>query len=211
MRMRENLASYVASREDNETRAATYRVLALAFRPPSDVTRQIWNALTLVSLPKDLDGGAELDPEQLSFEYNRLFVGPARLPCPPYESVYRKGVTELGSGALNGPSTLDASRKYAEAGVALAPSFKDLPDHIAIELDFMSYLCSKELSSETSEDSQRSRKLQEEFLKLHLAPWIQEFSERILSSTNSPFYRTLALTLNEFMKDEREYFGFAKS
>jgi Nitrate reductase delta subunit len=62
----------------------------------------------------------------LEFEYNRLFVGPALLIAPPYESVYR---TE--DHLVMGETTLDVRRAYREANLRVRETFKEPEDHIA--------------------------------------------------------------------------------
>lgn len=129
------------SKEDTEERATVYRILSMAFCRPTDATNQIWNALNrLESVHQEKSGctsPSELDLKALTFEYNRLFVGPERLPAPPYESVHRKDRSEMEIGMVLGPSVLDVKRRYAEAGVAVSGNFRDLPDHITVELEFI--------------------------------------------------------------------------
>ena len=70
--------------------------------------------------------------EELSVEYATLFVGPYELKAPPYGSVY------LDEGRrVMGDSTIEVIRMYQEAGLTLDENFKELPDHIAVELEFI--------------------------------------------------------------------------
>ncbi|HZW55846.1 MAG TPA: molecular chaperone TorD family protein [Nitrososphaerales archaeon] len=198
----------VGDKEDTEARAAVYRILSLAFCPPSTETYKIWSALNQLETPDDANGDQfEPDSKALAFEYNRLFVGPERLPCAPYESVHRKDRSEMEIGTVLGPSAFDVQRRYSEAGVETSKNFKDLPDHIAVELEFMHHLCSKELASENTDEAEIFRRMQEEFVEIHLAPWVFAFADKMTCSTNSPFYRKLAWVLRDFVGDEQDYLG----
>lgn len=55
--------------------------------------------------------------------------------------------------------------------------------------------------------SEDFKRMQEEFLKLHLVPWIPSFADKVAISTTSPFYRKIASVLKEFLNDEVEYLG----
>ena len=140
------------------------------------------------------------DPEKLEIEYNRLFVGPGHVPCPPYESVYRKDRPLMERGLVMGPSTIDVQKRYAKAGLEKSRDFKDLPDHIAVELEFMKYLCIRE----AEEGPEKWRIMQAEFLKYHIKPWYMEFLDCV-KRHGSGFYAILADELEKFLKEEIDY------
>ena len=101
-----------------------------------------------------------------------------------------------------GESTLDVTRHYEEAGFHLSPSFRDLPDHVAAELEFMALLCEEEGEAWHKDDLFQAAKLisrEETFLKDHLVRWIPNFTSKILSSTDFPFYRALASLLRDYV------------
>lgn len=85
--------------EDNETRSKVYRLLKNVFLiPPSGEFLNSLRELDGISDNtgnQDIVKGLELlkkgagNPEKLALEHTRLFIGPYRLPAPPYESVYR--------------------------------------------------------------------------------------------------------------------------
>lgn len=197
-------------KEDCETRVAVYRILSLAFYPPTSDVNQVWQSLNQLA-PHDSESGhndeTRLEPDKTSFEYNRLFVGPERLPCPPYESVYRKDRSEMQIGTVLGPSTLDVKQRYREAGLEISKNFKDLPDHVGAELEFMHYLCSKQLEVENVDESEKFMKMEKEFVELHLIPWVFSFADNVTRNTTSPFYSKAAFVLKEFMNDEEAHLG----
>jgi TorA maturation chaperone TorD len=195
--------------ERNKVRRGLYHLLSSAFYPPRSDAKEVWAGLDLVAEPEGYRREAltRLDREELGTEYNRLFVGPASVPCPPYESVHRTDRPEMESGLVLGPSASDARRRYAEAGLVISNDFKDLPDHIAVELEFMCFLCDREMDSKDSSDAEKWRRLQRDFVASHLKPWVGPFANKILASTRSPYYTLAAMVLEAFLADESEYLG----
>ena len=108
-----------------------------------------------------------------------------------------------------GPSTADVRRRYAEADLVLAKKFNDLPDHIAVEMEFMHYLCAEErraIEAGNLQEAARRSQMQQQFLKEHLEPWVDTFADCILRSTNSSFHKSAAKLLKNFVKSESEHF-----
>ena len=182
-------------------------MLSIAFYPPrEDKVLEFWDkVLSKFAEENEKESAKQLNALDLKIEYNRLFVGPNKLPCPPYESVYRTDREGGEMGTLMGPSAWDVKNRYAEAGLEISGGFNDYPDHVAVELEFMHFLCSKEsFEKEKREEWQRREK---EFLELHIRFWAQVFSEKVLKSTDSPFYRTAAAFLKEHIDDELAFFS----
>ena len=198
--------------ERTQARRALYRFLSTAFYPPRSDSREVWAGLKLAAGADDEKSGTsiQLDGDGLEIEYNRLFVGPARVPCPPYESVHVKDRPEMELGLVLGPSAADVKRKYSEAGLVVSESFRDLPDHIGVELEFMWFLCDRELNSKDDGDAEKWRRLERDFLASHLEPWAGQFAAKVLGSTSSPYYRLAATVLQGFLTDEAEYLGTAR-
>lgn len=137
---------------------------------------------------------ANISQNQLSIDHAALFVGPFELIAAPYGSVYAEE-----SRQLMGDTTIDALRFYEDAGLTI--DVKEPPDHIAIELEFMSYLCSKEAdasSAGTSEETGRYREMQEQFFRTALQ-WVPAFCSSIKEGTDNRFYLSLADCLSRFM------------
>ncbi|MFQ5891732.1 MAG: molecular chaperone [Candidatus Methanofastidiosia archaeon] len=136
---------------------------------------------------------------ELSLEYNRLFVGPYHPKALPYESVYR-------GDYLMGKETLDVLEFYRKSNLEISPEFKDLPDHIAAELEFMKYLCIEEGGAFKSNLEKAFEFLmrEESFLSKHLSLWIGDFCRRIASSTTE-FYLSLAEIAPRFISLDKTY------
>ena len=124
--------------------------------------------------------------EGLVAEYARLFVGPGPPAAHPYESVYRER-------QVMGNCSLAVHQRYAEEG--LAPQDHLLPDHVAVELEFMAHLASKEAEAWEQGDHDGAEAClvrQELFLQEHLGRWLPSFCQRVLVSEAHPFYADLA-------------------
>jgi TorA maturation chaperone TorD len=205
-------------------RSSIYRVLALAFSTPKgeDQAKKLYAAILEAkeSLGQNESIASKSPvPEQPSFsdlakEHLRLFVGPGHVKCPPYESVVRKDRPKFERGLVMGPSTADVRKRYAAAGLAVSKSYTDLPDHIAAELEFMHFLCAEESNYRhqgNQEEVDKHQNMELDFLRDHLEPWVSDFTDCVLASTNSPFYKEAATLLKEFTKNEFEYFSEGKT
>jgi TorA maturation chaperone TorD len=141
------------------------------------------------------------DSPALEIEHTRLFVGPGRVPASPYGSVYLDG------GALMGESTADALRHYGEAGFALAPDAGMLPDHLVVELSFLSVLAEEAARALRAGDWPAARLWlgrRGAFLCDHLGAWAPPLAEAVLAATNEPLYRAAAVSLRELVAADLE-------
>lgn len=135
--------------------------------------------------------------EELLVDYSKLFVGPYELKAPPYGSVYLDKERKV-----MGNSTMEVIEAYREAGLSINDDFKELPDHIAVELEFMYYLIFKETEAlEKSEIDVALRfvKMQQGFLDRFLGPWVGQFCEKIKEGTDNRFYHALADCVSVFV------------
>ncbi len=147
------------------------------------------------------------NPERLEIEYARLFVGPYGLMAPPYGSVYLEDGRQV-----MGDSTMHAMAMYAEAGLDVAETFNDAPDHIAAELEFVHFLIFKSvaaLGDGQVESAMRYLDMRRAFLENHLGAWIWDFARQIEENTETPFYRNLAKATRTYIqKDLEEIFEY---
>jgi len=196
----------------DDLRSRVYGVLALGFRRPipaqvevlaGGATRQLLSDLAH-ALPirwpdeqglfgrfrEDVESrGAGPVAAELLMEYCRLFLGPGGVPCPPYGSVYLDG------GCVMGPSTFDARSRYQSAGLKCRASWKEPPDHICVELDFMARLsgaCSPAAGRDVDVEAARLLRIQAEFLRHHLGRWGPLFAERLGEAAALHLYRFLS-------------------
>lgn len=128
--------------------------------------------------------------EELLIDYAKLFVGPNELIAPPYGSVYLDKERKV-----MGDSTIKTMDFYREAGLELSKDFKELPDHIAVELEFMYYLIFKEaeaLGKSDIDTANKFKQMQHRFVDSFLGLWINDFCEKIKNGTDNEFYKALA-------------------
>lgn len=129
----------------------------------------------------------------LKVEYNRLFVGPMPPVCPPYESYYDENLPKEGLGTLMGPTSEAMANALDNEGLELTLDYAELPDHMAIELEFMYYLLSK--ANAKDQDAELYRQKADTFLKEHLSQWLPEFGAMVSRESHHPFYRGIGLLL----------------
>jgi DMSO reductase family type II enzyme chaperone len=208
-------------RASGRVRSQLYTTLAQAFQKPEpasgeDEEDSLIQALKRAALALDaqglgsaverLVGALEITQDQaeqalhtLEIEYNRLFVGPGRPQAPPYESFYRDKW-----GLVMGPAARDVERRYAEAGLAMAPDHHDLPDHVATELGFMAYLAMQEAEAR---DEERQIWLRRErlFLRDHLSVWLPLLCRRVKEASRHPFYTALAELTEMFLSLDMQW------
>jgi TorA maturation chaperone TorD len=161
---------------------------------PSREVVQNWKAalaedtsILLIDLKKaiisiDLNSAEEL--ENLLSEYTRLFIGPYKLPCPPWESVYTSPKRLLMQDAA-----ANAVKLYHEAGLTLE-SAEVMPDHIGAELNFLSLLLQK-IHSETNGKNDYPG-ITEKLLNEHLLKWVPDFTNDMEEAADTLFYKELA-------------------
>lgn len=139
--------------------------------------------------------------EELLVAYAKLFVGPNELLAPPYGSVYLDG-----EKMVMGDSTMATIKMYEEQGLSMEGSFRNLPDHITVELEFMYYLIFTEI--EALEKSQWEAaldliKTQRLFLDRFLNRWVKPFCDKIKQGTDNEFYTSLADCVSVFIGNAR--------
>ncbi len=144
---------------------------------------------------------AKSSEESLLIDYAKLFVGPDMLIAPPYGSVYLDKERKV-----MGDSTIKTIKFYRDAGLIMSDTFKELPDHIAVELEFMYYLVFKEseaLEKSDIDTANKFIKMQQEFLNSFLGLWINNFCEKIKNGTENEFYQALADCVEDFIFNSR--------
>ncbi len=102
-----------------------------------------------------------------------------------------------------GHSTLDVRRRLTEAG--LTPDSHTLPDHVGIELAFMSHLAAREARAWDDGDEATARDYllqQGDFVRQHLAVWLPQFCRRVLVGRPHAHYADLTRRLNAFVADD---------
>ena len=139
-------------------------------------------------------------PESLLVEYTRLFLGPSKAIASPYGSVWLSG-----ENTLMQDSTLAVLDLYHEGGFEMDEDFREVPDHIAAELEFLYLLIYRENEGHRNGDTEALKAaadLRKRFLDEQLGLWIGPFTAAVKTGAESDFYRQLAELTDRFVKME---------
>ncbi len=202
-----------------QSRASSYAFLSGAYRQGASVALP-------EGLVSELASGAEEEPESeghrtlrdyarrirgadlqqvatdLGAEYVALLLSASANPVFPYESVYTSPEQLLMQEARD-----RVLAEYRQEGLARVQEFKLPGDHVAIELEFMAYLCQKTagaLEAGNVEAAQASLEKQEQFLDQHLLVWVPQFCRDLARAAWSDFYRGIARITEEHLAQDGE-------
>ncbi|NQV32336.1 MAG: molecular chaperone TorD family protein [Phycisphaeraceae bacterium] len=134
--------------------------------------------------------------QELLVEYAKLFIGPFKTLAPPYSSLY------FGSDMLMNDETIWVMNCYKKAGLEFDKKLNDVPDHVAVETEFMYYLIHselKELDAGNRDNAHAFWEHQQTFFTRHYKKWVPQFCEKILSATENEYYKKLSESLNSFV------------
>jgi TorA maturation chaperone TorD len=140
--------------------------------------------------------------EELQIDYTRLFLNPTGPLASPYESAWLAGRDPMFVGEIT-QSVLDT---YRQGGYDVDVSFRDLPDHIAAELEFLYTLVFREARAAASgNDADRAAAidLRRRFIEQHLGRWVGPFTEALREGGETALYRALADLTERFVESER--------
>ncbi len=145
---------------------------------------------------------------RLQEEHVKLFLfGGDQPACPPYESAYLDR-----SGGVRGVVAARVERVYAGAGIRLSASMAgELPDHVALELEFLSLLCAEEDRCwRGGQPAQANGWLERQgsFLGEHLGRWFPLLA-RCVSTCADPasLYRQLVDATGAFLIHDGDLIG----
>ena len=192
------------------------QLLASLFYPPDQQLVKLIHQGTLYSfLEKYIQslGGAKDslkgflmkgEPENLlrdlKVEYDRLFSGLSEGSTSLVESFYKRWTEDphcalpfaSEGGFLMGDSALHLSEIYRQCGLEVSEEFKGCPDHIGMELEFLSYLYQWATDVEIKM-----------FIEDHLN-WVPLLKEKLNQRDPHPFYVSALEVLTLFLNRERE-------
>lgn len=166
---------------------------------------EVRKALTAVGVPLDtefLTADEALLLERLAVEYAALFLGPGD-HISPHESVHVEG----GSGRLWGDETVGARSYIEAAGFRYQAHYRGIPDHISVELDFMSEVARRESEAWAAWDPAAAGnclEYEQEFMDDHLSVWVPRFCAKVVEAGDMSFYRDMAQLTAAFMAGEAE-------
>jgi TorA maturation chaperone TorD len=133
-------------------------------------------------------------------EYNRLFL--IRPKAPLHETYYLD--TE---GPFRGLLTARLEGEYLQAGLTVSSELNELPDHIAVELEFMSFFSSQEVQAELAKEALHYRQCQRSFMETHLARWFPKMAHRVKKAEPKQIYSLVVQATYAYLLSELEYLG----
>jgi len=168
---------------------------------PTKEAVENWKALFSENVPDPLlklkdaidkiDLHSDQELEDLLWEYTRLFVGPYKLPCPPWESVYTSAKRLMMQEAYDEVQDL-----YNELGLKMGdPNI--MPDHIGAELNFLAVLF-RNLHNNPGKRVYY-KDIAKRFLDEHLMRWLPQFISDMEEAANLKFYKALAQVTKDFI------------
>jgi TorA maturation chaperone TorD len=138
--------------------------------------------------------------EDLLLDYTRLFLGPNHIIAKPYGSVWLDQ-----DGPLMGDSTVAVLSLYQEGGFDIDEGFRELPDHIAAELEFLYLLIFRENEAHQlgkPKEQEIKAALRKRFLGEHLGRWVTPFTTAVREGAETLYYRELAELTDKFINLE---------
>ena len=199
-------------------RAQAYGLLARAFGRPdaafeADVTEggfggALAEALAALGHPElaTAAAGAGGGPEgPLAAEFARLFNPSVHANCPPYGTEYTGAHVFMRAQQL-----ADVAGFYRAFGLRVAADFRERPDHIATELEFMQVLSLKEALALARKERAHAgicRRAQARFLREQLGRWLAPYCQRLATLDAAGFYARLAGLARDFAAKDAARLG----
>lgn len=138
--------------------------------------------------------------QDLLVDYTRLFLGAPQALAKPYASVW------LGSEPTLMQESVDGLLKlYEQGGFEMDEGFQDLPDHVAVQLEFLYLLIWQHNQAVASGDDEARRAvelLRSSFLVGHLGRWLGCFILAVHEHAQCAFYEELAEITELFVRLE---------
>jgi len=183
-----------AAFENRIARADLCRLLAACYYQPGPefVEARLLDSLAAVAALLDVEIKVGADKlreafraeslDDLLVDYTGLFVGAPQALAKPYESAWSNRTGEA----------MQVVGLYREAGFEVDDGFLDLPDHIAVELEFLYRLVYEH----------RTPDVRKRFLAQHLGRWAKPFAKAVDSSAQTAFYRQLGELTQRVVESE---------
>jgi TorA maturation chaperone TorD len=186
------------------------RFLAACFYEPAPMFAEarLFDSMRLAAEQVDADLGvrarrlgeafAKDALQDLLVDYTRLFLGPVQPLAKPYGSFWLSG-----ESTLMQDSTRQVLELYAQAGFDIDDGFHELPDHVAVELEFLYLLAFRQNRARHDADDaalDELLRLEQRFLGQHLGAWFAPFTAAMAAGAQTDFYRELAALTDAFLR-----------
>ncbi len=162
-----------------------------------EAARRIDPELAALAAPLGAHFAAQ-ELETLLVDYTRLFLGPIDPLARPNGSFWLGGETKLMQD-----STMAVQALYQEGGFDIDEAFHELPDHVAVELEFLYLTLFRSNEAQRTGDADGLREMtrvQKRFLSQHLGAWIVPFTQAVKDGAQTAFYRDIAALTERFVR-----------
>lgn len=129
-------------------------------------------------------------PGEIAADFAGLFLSPD-IHLSPHESLYNYSLDE--TPKLWGRAAGEVQAFYRSAGLMIDEEAALVPDHVAVELLFMSYLVENNLIEQ-----------QKAFMEDHLIQWLPDYCDEVEKHARTTFYKELAVLVKEFVVSDHD-------
>lgn len=143
--------------------------------------------------------------EKMAVDFTQLFIGPKDFICP-YESMFHQRDDD-DWGKLWGADTVRVKKFIESAGLEFASDYGGIPDHLAVELEFMGAVTRKideAIAAGNWKDALYFLKMKQLFFDDHLSQWVPAFSDKVIAKATTSLYRELTSVMRSFLQLEHE-------
>jgi len=164
-------------------RAELYKLFSSLFmkEPPEDI---------LVELKDMFQMRFNDTQEEIASDFALLFLG-TDPHLSPHESLHRYALEE--TPKLWGSATKEVQTFYRSVQLMVDEEMALIPDHLTVELLFMSYLVENNFVEQ-----------QKAFMEKHLMQWVPDYCGEIESHARTTFYVEIAVLVREFIISDHE-------
>lgn len=150
---------------------------------------------------------ARLSPStltDLAVDYAGVFLAAGKLEggaAFPYESVYTSPDHLIMQEARD-----QVLKLYREEGLDRSDAFQVPEDHLALEFEFMAYLCQKTHAARAANENQVAAEClakQKNFLEQHLLNWVPAFCADVQRIARTDFYKAVAQVTRGYLEMEQ--------
>ena len=142
------------------------------------------------------------DMETLLVDYTALFIGPAQPRAMPYASFW---LTD--DQSMRHEATMAVLDFYEQGGFDVSEEIHELPDHVAVELEFLYALIFAQNQAQlggNAADLAAVNALHRRFVVEHLNGWLGDFAAAVRAGAGTAFYRELAELTGKFVRLEAD-------
>jgi len=132
---------------------------------------------------------------ELRYDYADIFLNAGANPVFPYESIHVKREPVV----MQEP-VYELREYFRKAGVHKNPDYRDLEDHIAVQMELLRYLLEN-----------GNENVYRDFLKMKYTRWVPSFCDQLAGCTRTEFYQGLAnFTRGAMMCENMRLEGFTR-